>query len=428
VPDFSRGARRRELADDGKHYAGHRRTSRRPVAAALGADEGNETDAQSAQVGRRSLGMSRQVQLFVILVVSVPASLLGVQLGMSTGDDSGDRGTGDDIHPVLMPPPSFSLPSIAPASTQTVAGSPSPTSAVAKAPAAPSRPLAPLVLDNFDGNPGWASLNDLGQSTGATGLASGGGKGVVGAGGLTLVYQNSGVFETDVRRDVSAYKYLVLRISGVAGGEQGEFMVSVGGIQRFLADFMLDGGGRPVVTMAYRDIRIPMTANGINAHSPGRLALSFGWGGSGTIVIDEIRFEGPDSLTIDDMNVGTGLNQVSYVGGWGGDQAANDQKGRYAGSNHYTNVSGSTATLTFVGSRVKLYTELAAWGGYASVIVDGRGGSTIDFYDAEWVPDYLVWDSGDLTYGRHTVALKVLGTSQPPATGVWVDIDRFDLS
>jgi hypothetical protein len=55
-------------------------------------------------------------------------------------------------------------------------------------------------------------------------------------------------------------------------------------------DYVLDGGGHPVLTGAYQDIKVPMAANGITRASPGQLAMGFWYGGAGTISIDSISF------------------------------------------------------------------------------------------------------------------------------------------
>ncbi|WP_433445082.1 hypothetical protein [Nonomuraea sp. CA-141351] len=97
---------------------------------------------------------------------------------------------------------------------------------------------------------------------------NGGGSGTVSSGALSLRYDNCGWFGSDVNTDLSAYTHLVVRIKGAAGGEQAHFNLSLGGVKKVFGDFTLDGGGHPAITTAYQDIRIPMSANGINRASP----------------------------------------------------------------------------------------------------------------------------------------------------------------
>ncbi len=149
-----------------------------------------------------------------------------------------------------------------------------------------------LVVDNFDGTPAWGSgQNDLGRWTGANSFANGSGAGVVSGGQLRLQYANNGWFGTDVQQDVAPRSVLVLRMRGGAGGEQNHVDLSIGGVTRRLSQFTTSGGGGAVVTTTTQDIRIPLAANGISSTAPGQLALSFWHGGSGSVWIDQIRFD-----------------------------------------------------------------------------------------------------------------------------------------
>jgi hypothetical protein len=99
--------------------------------------------------------------LFVILVVAVPAAVVGVRLGMSTGDpaggEPGSAGLGATItDPVAVP--AFTLPVLSPSIRAEPTGMPthpqSPSASIQPAtttPApAPPRHRKTLVLDNFD--------------------------------------------------------------------------------------------------------------------------------------------------------------------------------------------------------------------------------------------------------------------------------------
>ncbi|MEV6851323.1 DUF4832 domain-containing protein [Actinoplanes sp. NPDC051411] len=169
------------------------------------------------------------------------------------------------------------------------AGNVSAPSAVVTASTAP----VGLVVDDFDGSPAYpsAARNDLGKWTGGNCFLNGGGSGAVSGGSLALQYNNCGWFASDVAGDVSAYGYLVLRLKGAGGGEQAHFSLSLGGATKVFGDYLLDGGGHPAITTSYQDIRIPLTANGINRTAPAQLALGFWYGGSGTVTIDSIGFQ-----------------------------------------------------------------------------------------------------------------------------------------
>jgi chitodextrinase len=172
------------------------------------------------------------------------------------------------------------------------AGNASAASAAVTAVTLPST-AAGLVVDDFDGNPAYpsAARNDLGKWTGGNGFLNGGGSGAVSGGALSLRYDNGGWFGSDVNTGLSAYTYLVLRIKGAAGGEQSHFHVSLGGVTKRLGDYTLDGGGHPAVTTAYQDVKIPLSANGINRASPGQLSMGFWYGGNSTVTIDSLSFQ-----------------------------------------------------------------------------------------------------------------------------------------
>lgn len=141
-----------------------------------------------------------------------------------------------------------------------------------------------LLLDNFDGSPAWPGANDLGKWAGANSFVNN--SGVISSGALVLQYNNDGWFGSDVNQDISAYTKMVIRIRGAAGGEQNHFRMKLGGVEKTFAQFSGD-----TITTSYKDIVIDLVANGVNRTSPGQLNFTFWHGYSGTIYIDEIRFE-----------------------------------------------------------------------------------------------------------------------------------------
>ncbi len=164
-------------------------------------------------------------------------------------------------------------------STPTPTPTPSPTPTVNR-----------LVVDDYNGTPGYGThVNDLGKWTGGNSFVNG--EGAESGGALTLRYNNSGWFGSDVNTSVAGRAYLVLRIKGAAGGEQNDFQLSAGGATKVFKDFVLDGGGHPQVTTSYQDIKLPLAGNGISASSPGQVSMGFWYGRSGTVTIDQISFE-----------------------------------------------------------------------------------------------------------------------------------------
>ncbi|VUD58597.1 hypothetical protein TDB9533_02462 [Thalassocella blandensis] len=150
-------------------------------------------------------------------------------------------------------------------------------------------PVTGLVLDDFDNPAQWPGVNDLGRWAGANGFRNHQGtiaSGIVQNGALVLEYGNTGWFGSDIGQSIADKKYLVLTIKGAAGGEERDFHISLGGVDKSFAE--LSG---EQLTTTYKTIRIDLEANAINRAAPGQLQMSFWWGGSSTVIIDEIRFE-----------------------------------------------------------------------------------------------------------------------------------------
>ncbi|WP_168735464.1 DUF4832 domain-containing protein [Cohnella fermenti] len=143
---------------------------------------------------------------------------------------------------------------------------------------------ASLLLDNFDNSPTWPGGNDLGKWAGANGFVNN--AGVIESGALKLQYSNGGWFGSDVAQSIAGYSKLIIRIKGAAGGEESQFHLILGGVEKTLGAFSGN-----TITTSYKDISIDLAANGVDRSSPGQLQLTFWHGSTGTVWIDELRFE-----------------------------------------------------------------------------------------------------------------------------------------
>ncbi|WP_330632934.1 endo-1,4-beta-xylanase [Halocatena halophila] len=143
-----------------------------------------------------------------------------------------------------------------------------------------------LVIDDFDGDPGWsANRNDLGEWCGAGSFENGSGS--VSDGALLLEYDNGGWFQTQLNQDISEYATLVLRLRGANGGEESEVLFDMGGVRTLLSTVTDDS-----ITTSFTDVAIDLEAAGVDrTGSSLSLRLNFWQGGSGTIEIEEIRLE-----------------------------------------------------------------------------------------------------------------------------------------
>lgn len=138
-----------------------------------------------------------------------------------------------------------------------------------------------LLVTDYTAYPG---ENNLGNWAGAGSFTNGDGKVVNGA--LRLDYDGAGWYGEEIGRDITEYETLVLSISGAAGGEQQDFTVELGGTTQLFAD-IADGP----ITTDFTELRVDLVAAGVDRSNPGQLNLNFWQGETGTVDIEEIRFE-----------------------------------------------------------------------------------------------------------------------------------------
>jgi len=143
---------------------------------------------------------------------------------------------------------------------------------------------------------------------------------------------------------------------------------------------------------------------------------------NGAVVLSNIT----TSVSVDDRQIGTGTQQWSYAGSWSGSYWG--AVGEYNTTATYSNSTNATATVSFVGKQVKLYGKPGPGGGYAAVSIDGGAETTgISFYSTASTGDVLLWTSPTLSYGTHTLVVRVQGTKPAASTGTYVPIDRVEI-
>lgn len=142
---------------------------------------------------------------------------------------------------------------------------------------------------------------------------------------------------------------------------------------------------------------------------------------AGTVVaIDRARVAATEpapvgiETVVDSHDLGTTDRTVAYAGTW-----AN------TADNYYSGTAAATMTLRWTGTSAKIYGAKDAHHGQASVAVDGGTARTIDAYSAtrQPGPTTVLYDSGPLAAGAHTLVLTVLGTKAAASTGTVVAFD-----
>lgn len=114
--------------------------------------------------------------------------------------------------------------------------------------------------------------------------------------------------------------------------------------------------------------------------------------------------------------------------------------GDYLLGNHVTSLAGATATKTFTGSAISLYGATGPYDGRFTVSIDGAppsnagcanpviGTNQCEAYSATDVRQTLLWQSGVLVSGAHTITVTVTGSRASASAGNFIVLDRFDVS
>jgi hypothetical protein len=129
---------------------------------------------------------------------------------------------------------------------------------------------------------------------------------------------------------------------------------------------------------------------------------------------------------VDDAVVGTGANQFSYAGAWT-HVAGTSVPNCYKGTVSFTDTANDSATISFTGTRIKLYVAERLDRGIAAVSIDGGTEVTVDEYAASDAGDVLVYTSAVLAPGKHTLKVRDTGTHDARSSGIRVSIDRVDV-
>ena len=93
----------------------------------------------------------------------------------------------------------------------------------------------------------------------------------------------------------------------------------------------------------------------------------------------------------------------------------------WGGTAKYASIASSTASYSFTGRSFAWVSLKASTRGKANVYVDGVLKATIDLRSTTTLKQQVVWQTTFATSARHTVMIKVLGTSGRPR----VDVDGF---
>ncbi|WP_150308048.1 right-handed parallel beta-helix repeat-containing protein [Planctomonas psychrotolerans] len=135
-----------------------------------------------------------------------------------------------------------------------------------------------------------------------------------------------------------------------------------------------------------------------------------------------------DSVVVADAPAAIGTHEdgsavIAAAGSWSTVASGND-----SGGSHARLSSSGSAQLKFDGTSVKWVSRTNDYAGIANVYVDGVKVRTVDLYSASPVFQAVVFDSGVLDPGEHTIRIERSGTRNPASTGTSIFLDAFVVS
>jgi hypothetical protein len=130
--------------------------------------------------------------------------------------------------------------------------------------------------------------------------------------------------------------------------------------------------------------------------------------------LDYFEYVGPNAV---DSSSGS----LTYSGsGWGVFNLASD----YGGSVKSSQVTGDFMQITLTGTNVKLFARKGPAAGKVDVYLDGvLVKNDFDLYSSSTVSQVLVYDSGTISSGSHTVKYVVTGLKNSSSTGYGNNFD-----
>ncbi len=113
--------------------------------------------------------------------------------------------------------------------------------------------------------------------------------------------------------------------------------------------------------------------------------------------------------------------KLTYVGSW----YTAFQWGASGGSFKYATEEGSLACVSFTGTGLELVGKRSPQYGKAKVSLDGGEAEYIDFYSPYWTYQEVVYATGSIEDGEHTLTIEWTGEKNEASTGYLVNVDAL---
>ncbi|MET8556234.1 family 43 glycosylhydrolase [Streptomyces sp. NPDC004959] len=134
---------------------------------------------------------------------------------------------------------------------------------------------------------------------------------------------------------------------------------------------------------------------------------------------------GPSAYWINDDGRSSGAGSLAYTGTWNSGTGCGVQC--FWGDDHWSATAGNTATYTFTGTRIALFSVRDTGNGYAAVSIDGGAEQRLDYYGTPRTGENLQYLSPRLPSGKHTLRVRVTGDRDGQSGAAFVSVDRAEV-
>lgn len=192
------------------------------------------------------------------------------------------------------------------------------------------------------------------------------------------------------------------------------------------AEVTVDGGSASTVDLYSATTAWQQTVWETETLDSGPHTVTIAWTGlknaaaTGTnIDVDAIEVDGVVTGHYQQSNA-----KLAYSGSWTTTSSSSASGGSFA----FADSSGSSVTIQFTGIELDWFAKQSPAYGIAQVTVDGGNSVTVDLYSGDVLWQQMVWSTGILTSGSHTVKIEWTGTKGTAATATNINIDAVDVA
>ncbi|SFJ50363.1 pre-peptidase C-terminal domain-containing protein [Paenibacillus sp. UNC496MF] len=159
----------------------------------------------------------------------------------------------------------------------------------------------------------------------------------------------------------------------------------------------------------------------------GRHAVKIVWTGKHD---PKAKKSDPTFINVDAFDVKRLLQESDYGVAFAGQWTMTYGAKHFGGKSAYSAQAGSSATVTFEGTKATVYANVGKDRGKANVYIDGELATpdAIDLYEAADRDRAVVFESGTLSPGKHALKIVNLGEKNPLSRGTVVSLDAVAIA